>query len=139
MFAAMLRVEAGDVAEELFARGVQLDADAVDTRDHDVVEAALEAGLIDVVLILADADGFRVDLHQLGERVHEPASDGNRAAHGEVVCREFLARHFARGVNRRAAFVDHDDHGNRWQPEFLHERLGLAPAVPLPMAMASTL
>ena len=33
-----------------------------------------------VVLILADADGFRVDLHQLGERVLQAARDGDSAA-----------------------------------------------------------
>ncbi len=79
------RVEAGDVGEQLLRGGVELDADVVHAGDDHVVEGALERVLIDVVLVLADADGLRIELHQLGERVHEAAADGDRAAHGEVV------------------------------------------------------
>ncbi len=39
----------------------------------------------------------------------------DRAAHGDVVVRELLARHFARGVNRRAAFVRRDDNQRCWK------------------------
>jgi len=52
-------VEAGDVAEELFRGRVEFDANAVHRADDGVVEGTFEGGLVDVVLVLADTDGFR--------------------------------------------------------------------------------
>jgi len=43
------------------------------------------------VLILSNADGFRIDLDKLRERVLEPARDGDGAAHREVEIRKLLA------------------------------------------------
>ena len=65
--------------------------------------------LVDIVLILADADGFGVELDEFGERVHEAAADGDGAADGEIVVGEFFARDFGGGVDGGAGFVDHDD------------------------------
>ena len=47
---------------------------------------------VDVVLVLADADRLRVDLHQLGQRVLQPARDGDRAAQRHVEVRASPAR-----------------------------------------------
>ena len=69
---------------------------------------------------------FGIELHQFRQRVHEPAADGDRAAHGEIVVGKFLARHFGRGIDGSAAFVDHDDGDGGRQLERLDERLGLA-------------
>ena len=120
------RAEAGDIGEQLLAGGVEFHAHAVDAAHHHVVEAALEGGLIHVVLVLAHADGFGIDLHQFRQRVHEPAADGDRAAHGEVLVGKFLAGHLGGGVDRGAAFVDHDHRDGGGQLERLDERLGLA-------------
>ncbi len=49
-------VETRYVGKQLFAGGVHLDANLVHTGDHGVVECALECVLIDVVLILPDAN-----------------------------------------------------------------------------------
>ena len=38
------------------------------------------AALVDVVLVLADADRLRLDLDQLGQRVLQPPRDRHRAA-----------------------------------------------------------
>jgi len=84
-------VESGDVGEELFGGGVEFDADGVDAADDGVVEAGFEGALFDVVLVLADADGFGVDFDEFGEGVHEAAADGDGAADGDVLVREFLA------------------------------------------------
>jgi hypothetical protein len=40
--------------------------------------------LVDVVLVLADADRLRVDLDQLGERILQAARDRHRAAQAHV-------------------------------------------------------
>ncbi len=60
--------------------GVQLHPHAVDRAFDRGVELALQRLLVDVVLVLADAQRARLDLHQLGERVLEPAGDRHRAA-----------------------------------------------------------
>ena len=60
------RSDAGDVAEQVGARGVELHADAVDAGFDREIEFFPEQALIDVVLVLADAEGFRVDLDQFG-------------------------------------------------------------------------
>jgi hypothetical protein len=36
------------------------------------------------VLVLADADRFRIDLDQFGQRVLQPVRDADRAAHRDV-------------------------------------------------------
>ncbi len=107
-------VESGDVAQEVLARGVELDAHAVHAGDDDIVEGTLQGVLVHVVLVLADTDRLRVELHEFGQRIHEAASDGDGASHGDVVVREFFAGGLGGGVDRRAGFVDDDDiHGGR--------------------------
>ena len=72
------RVSSGDRG------GVHVHADRVHAVLDHRVEAAGELDLGEVVLVLADADRLRVDLHQLGQRVLQPAGDGDRAAQRDV-------------------------------------------------------
>ena len=95
-------------AEQRRARGVELDADAVDAALDDLVELLARGAAGDVVLVLADADALGIDLHQLGERILQAARDGDRAAHGEVEVGELLARDVARRVDARAGLADRD-------------------------------
>jgi hypothetical protein len=44
------------------------------------------------MLVLADADGLRVDLDQLGERILQASSNGNGTADGDVQVGKFLGR-----------------------------------------------
>ena len=60
------------------------------------------------MLVLADADRLRVDLHQLGQRVLEPARDRHRAAQGHVQLGQLLRGVRRRRVHRRAGLgYDH--------------------------------
>ena len=61
--------DAGHVAQQRRRCGIHLDAHPVHATFHDIVETLFESRLIHVVLILADADAFRIDLHQLGQRI----------------------------------------------------------------------
>jgi hypothetical protein len=100
--------DAGDVAQQRPGSGVEIDADAVDAALDDLAERLLQLALIDVVLILADADGFGIDLDEFGERVLQTAGDGDGSAHGEVEVGKLLARDVGSGVDAGAGFAHRD-------------------------------
>ena len=89
-----------------------------------------EQRLVDVVLVLADADALGIDLHQLGERILQAARDADRAAHREVEVGELFARDVARRVDARARLADRHAERPPSSPSarehLAHERLGLA-------------
>ena len=90
-----------------------------------VIQGSLESALIDVVLVLADADGFRIDFDQFGERVHKAATDGNGSTHGEVEGGKFLAGDIRGRVNRGAGLAHDDNHGGCRQTKSADEGLCL--------------
>ena len=51
----------------------------------------LQFALVHIVLVLPHADALRVDLHQFGQRVHQPPPDAHRAAHRHVLVGKLLA------------------------------------------------
>ena len=86
------------------------------------------AGL-DVVLIEADTDVGRLNLHQFRKRILQPPTDRDRPADRGLVPRQFLAGIAAGRIDARARLVD-DDIGDIefLQPsrhQFGHERLGV--------------
>jgi hypothetical protein len=52
----------------------------------------LQVALVDVMLVLTDADAARVQLDQLRERVHQAATDRHCAADRDVAIRKFFPR-----------------------------------------------
>ena len=96
------RAHAGHAAEQRRRRGVDLHAHGIDGIFDDRIEGMGELRLRHVVLVLADADGLRVDLHQLGQRILQAAGDGHRTAQGHVHVREFGRGQRGGGVHRRA-------------------------------------
>ena len=67
--------------------------------------------LVHVVLVLPHADGLRIDLHQLRQRVLQPAGDGHRAAQRDVHVWELLGGQIRCRVHGGAGLAD--DHGDR--------------------------
>ncbi len=63
------------------------------------------------MLVLADADGLRVDLDQFCQRVLQTAADGDGRPDVDVELGELLRRKFRGGVHRRAGF-GHDHVGD---------------------------
>ena len=63
------------------------------------------------MLILPHADGFRVDLHQLCQRICQTAGDGHRTTHGDIVVGKFCASHCRSGIDRSSVFA-HQENGN---------------------------
>jgi len=66
-------------------------------------------------------DGLWVELDQLGQRIHEAATDRDGSAHGEVLIGKLVTGGFGGGVDRRARFVDTDNKNLRRKPEAAEE------------------
>src|SRR5580658_759754 len=119
--------DAGDVAEQGPACGIEIDADPVDAAFDNHFERFVQLALVDVVLILADADRFWIELYQFRQRVLQTAGDGDGAAYGEVEVWKFLAGDVRRGVDGCAGFVDSDGEqiGTAFRSEKIaHQRFG---------------
>ena len=59
----------GDVLEQIDRRRIQIDADSVDARLHAGTQADFEFLLVDIMLVLTDPDGLRIDLDQLRQGI----------------------------------------------------------------------
>ncbi|ESU47082.1 putative transcriptional accessory protein [Streptomyces sp. HCCB10043] len=101
------RADPRDPGKQRCGSGVDVHADAVHTVLDDRVQGPRELHLGQVVLVLADADRLRVDLHQFGQRVLEPPRDGHRAAQRHVHVGQFLRGERGGGVHRGARLRDH--------------------------------
>ena len=67
------RVESGDACKQGGRGGIDVDADSVDAILDNRIETLGQLALVDVVLILTNADGFGIDLDQLRERILQSA------------------------------------------------------------------
>ena len=101
-------LDTGDVAQQFHRSGVQVDPDMVDRRFHHAIQCLQQFFLVHIVLVLADADRFRFDFDQLGQRVLDPTGDRYRAAQRYVEIRQFVFGQFGGGVNRSAGFIGND-------------------------------
>ena len=104
MLAASPAVQARDAGEQRHRSGIDVDADGIDAIFDDGIEIARQLGLRDIVLVLADADRFGVDLDQFGQRVLQAAGDGHGTADRNVEVGEFLGGEFGGGIDRGAGF-----------------------------------
>ena len=121
--------DAGDIAQQRPRRSVQIDAHPVDAAFDHAFERRLKLALVNVVLILADADRLGIDLDQLGERVLQAAGNGNGSAHGEIEIGKFLPRNLRGGVDAGPGLAD--GHGKNvvelpLAQELAHESIRLA-------------
>jgi len=86
--------DAGHMGEQRRGRAVEVNADAVDAVFHDAGERLPKPLLVDVLLVLSDADAFRIDFHKLRQRILQSPADGNCAAHVDIEFREFARADF---------------------------------------------
>ena len=106
---------------------LHIHADARNAAFHHAGERVFQLRLLQIVLILPHADGLRVDLHQLGQRVLHAPRDGNRASERDVVFRKFLRRQLGGGIHARARLADDDvGHARRFRQQGGDELLALA-------------
>jgi hypothetical protein len=102
------RVEAGDARQQGHGGGVDVHPDRIHAVLHHRIQRPRQPDLVDVVLVLADADALGIDLDQFGQRVLQAAGDGYGAAQGYVDIGKFLRRQFGGRIDRGAGFGHHD-------------------------------
>ena len=83
----------------MLAGGVEFHADGVHAAHHSLVEALFKLFLVYIVLVLAHADAFRVDLHQFGQRIHQATANADGTTHSDVVVRELVAGDLGGGIH----------------------------------------
>ena len=98
-------IDARDMAQQLARRRIEVNAHMVHGGLNGGVEGMRKLRLIDVVLVLPDADGLRVNLDEFGERVLHAACNGNRTSNRYVILRQFLFRQLRGGINGGARLV----------------------------------
>ena len=100
------RADSGNISQQVGAGGVQVDAHLVDAADDRVIQFLPKEILVDIVLVLADAEGLRIDLDQFRQRIHQAAADRYGAADRYVLVREFLPGYLGSGIDGGAVFAD---------------------------------
>ena len=135
-FFGQRRAESTHIGEQVGRSGVEIHAHGIHTTLDSLIQRAFECAGIDVVLILSHADGLGIDFHQFGQGVGESASDGNGSANGDIVVGKFLTRRGRCRIDRGPVLAHEIS-----TPSTCKARTNSSvsrPAVPLPMATAST-
>ena len=96
----------GNMCEQRPGRGVHVHAHAVHQVLRDLVELPREETLVHVVLVLADAQGPGIYLHESRHRVLQPVGNGDGPPDGDVQGRVLRPRDFARRIDGRAGLGD---------------------------------
>ncbi len=117
-----------DVRQQRDAGHVQVDADMIDARFDHAIKAFAELRLIDVVLVLPDADRLGIGLDQFRQRILQTTSDTDRAADRDVQIGKLLAGQFAGRIDRCTRLADHDlGHGQLvFSDQLTDKRIGFA-------------
>ena len=121
--------QAGDACQQRRRGRVHVHADGVHAIFHHGVERAGQLALAHIVLVLAHADRFRINLDQFGQRVLQAARDRHGAAQGHIHVRQFLGGEFGRRIHGRARFRDDDLRHLRFRvllDQILRQFIGLA-------------
>src|SRR5215467_122993 len=86
------RVDTRYVLEQGSRSRVDLDTGEVDAGYHHAIKHGSQLFLIYVMLVQANADGFRVDLHEFGQGVLQAPRDRDGPALRSVEAGKFLTR-----------------------------------------------
>ena len=87
--------------------GIQIHAHGVHTVFHHTAQLAGQVALVHVVLVLAHANAFGVDLDQLGQRVLQAPGNADRTAQADIDIRQLLAGELAGRIHRSARLAHH--------------------------------
>ncbi len=121
--------QASNAGQQRHGSGIQIDTDGVHAVFHHRIQLARQLRLANIVLILAHADRFRIDFHQLRQRILQTTGDRHRATQRNIEIRELQRRQLGSRVNRCPGFADDHLLRGHFRELFLHveeETLGFA-------------
>ena len=95
------------ITQQMLARRIQIHPHTVHRRLHHRIQTLLQQGLIHIVLILPNTNAFRVDFHQLSQRILQSPSDTHRTPHRHILLRKLLPGYGRCAVNTRSRLVHH--------------------------------
>ena len=101
------RGHASNATEQRCGSGVDLHADSIHGVLHHGIERVLELGLGNVVLILPNADGLRIDFDELGKRVLQAAGNRHSTAERDIHVRELSCGQGRCGVHGGTGLRNH--------------------------------
>ena len=100
------RRETGDTAQQGRRGGVDIHADGIDAVLHHRVQRGFQLLFGHVMLVLADADGLRLNLDQLRQGILKTAGDGDRRTQVHIELWKLLGAEGTCGVHRGACLGD---------------------------------
>ena len=100
------RRQARHPAQQRHAGGVEVDAHRIDAVLDHGVKAARELALVEVMLVLSDANGLGVDLDEFGQRVLQAPGNARSAAQADIDVGHLLRGKCAGRINRGAGLAD---------------------------------
>ena len=93
----------------MLARRIHVYTHQIHATLHGLIQTLFQGVLLYVMLVLADTDTLRVDLDQLGQRVHQPATDADSSAYRDVVFGKLLPSDLGRGVDGCTLLADNEN------------------------------
>ena len=85
-------VQAGNTRQQWCRGGIDINAHRINTVFHHAIQAACQFDLADIVLVLANANGFRINFYQLGKRVLQTTGNRYSTTVGHIKIRELPCR-----------------------------------------------
>ena len=79
----------------------------IHTTFHHPIQLIFQLGLIYIVLVLSNADGFGINLHQFAQRIQQSAADTDCATYCDIFDQEILRGQLPKRINRSPTFIYH--------------------------------
>ena len=102
-------IKTADIHQQVTACRVEINANCVHTRLNNHIQALLQLGLVDIVLILSYTNTLRIYLHKLGKRVHKASAYGYSSTHRNVLIGKLLACCLRSRIDRSTVLANHKD------------------------------
>ena len=83
------RTDPGNILQEIRAGRIEIHTDTVYAALYGIIEFLTEEVLVDIMLVLSDAQRLRIDLDKFSQGIHQTTSDRNGTPHRHILIREF--------------------------------------------------
>ena len=97
-------------AEEIRPMVTDVSADlyAINKAGGNLLFEGAQGTLLDIMLVLPDTDAFRINLDQLGKRVHQATADTDGATDRHVIFGKLVAGYLGCGIDGCSVLTDHE-------------------------------